>query len=196
MKIMKKKIKYNNLDELIEDFGKNLSPKDKSTFSQCLNNLNKSKDIFFGKIPSSDHGIRSGDIVRVLASGEIGFVVGPLNAFPNNPADVMVDTKVPGYKRYLVVTLKADGTGYEDILNSITGFKDPFGGTGPTNSTFTSSKSYFGVRYPRASGMEILVRETGNNSTVDKTDIEEYCNVCCILECDGDCPLYRYKNCN
>lgn len=173
---------------MINDLSKNAPTSTiRDVFKEEIKTMVKSKDYLLGNdlLP---HNLRfnSGDLVRIVKTGELGFVIGPLNAFPFS-GDVIGELESSRDVRFLVV-----------ILNGTALFKDALARLSllPANSNSSSSAGYFSVRYPKASGLELLVREDKSSSTdtaIRDKNIEKYCNEFCILECDKECPLYKIK---
>lgn len=119
---------------------------------------------------SSDPDFKLGNIVLDTRDGEIGFVVGPVDVFEDKKLRSF-GRKVSNYSDspddYFVIITKKVGE------NNVRSFS-------------------FGVRYIKRKYLTPLGidKQEIDNSL---SDLDIFCNQQCIMECNSECKLYKYR---
>lgn len=119
---------------------------------------------------SSDPDFKLGNIVLDTRDGEIGFVVGPV--------DVFEDKKLRSFGKKVNSYLESPDDYFVIITKKM----------GESNTRSFS----FGVRYIKRKYLTPLGidKQETNNSL---SDLDIFCNQQCIMECNSECKLYKYK---
>lgn len=150
---------------------------------KVIRNIMSCRDTLFD---NSSVELRSGELVIDTKNEEVGYVVGKFCGYQYN------QTERPGKKIaptlgkpgeidpvMLVVTLKKD----QEVRDGI----DFFGMAGTTESLL------YRIRYTKRSLLKPLRIESDNFAGTSVTDLDDFCNQQCLMDCSEDCKLWKYK---
>lgn len=170
---------FKNIQELVEGLTKD--PKIQSDLTKHLENLQKSGEVVLSEVSPKNCKFSRGDIVRNMNTGDIGFVVGPLNSFPGDTGR-LIEENAGSNPRYLMIILNPSHSEFGKIWEKVTGVSkgDEYG---------SLPKGYFSIRYPSEKHLELLLRRENKNT---QQDVSDYCTYHCVMECDSTCPLHKH----
>lgn len=186
---------------LKEQFGKD---KIDESIIDAISKLTDDRDYCFDSYYSL---FKMGDLVYISTYGEVGIVIGKVDAFGENKEWenqvkkagsernlIMAGGKKPS-PRYLVLTAVPSSTTQYDALVDFYNY-----GQSPKHPTdIASGDRNLRIRYPKEDTLKPLLMDQGGLpaecSSKMKSDINNFCTCQCIFSdgCSPDCVLNKYK---